>query len=241
MIEELLPGVSESILNLLIFIAFIVTGISLTTRNKKVVDFLVAKQQSIGGKILTTILLGFLIIATLQFVLVVADARMSIGDSIAIFAAILAGPAVGIVVGLIGGIYRIFLGGWSAIPSGLAITSAGIIGAYLWYKGYRIRTISMNQITAAIIIVGIWEVVHTEIYIPLLGTKPFMEALVIMTSSFVIPMATVNMIGIGMFLLLCRDAIEARKREERLEEEIIRWQKVAKALEKYKEVKQKKK
>jgi LytS/YehU family sensor histidine kinase len=239
MMIEMLMGLTESLFNLLLFIVFGIAGIFLITRSRKVVNFLAAKKQSASGKIIATIILGLFIMAASQFAKVVKDARVNVRDFIAIFACILAGPVVGIVVGLVGGIYTFYLGGWEAIPSGLATISAAVMGAYLWYKGYQIRTINTKQITTVILLTGIWEIIHTEVYIPLLGTKPFMEALRIMTENFVLPMVTINMLGIGMFVLLCKDVIEGRMREEKLEEEAVRWKKVVEALERYRKAKRK--
>ncbi|MEM7825705.1 MAG: LytS/YhcK type 5TM receptor domain-containing protein [Candidatus Aenigmatarchaeota archaeon] len=200
-----------------------------------------AEKQSIKGKILAIITLGLFVMIVLQFTMVVAGTKVNVQDSITIFAAIVAGPASGIIVGLIGGAHRIYLGDWSSLPSGLATISAGIIGAYLWYKGYRIRNITADKIGKVIILVGLWEVVHTEVYVPLLGAKPLAEGFIIMTTNFMIPMVAVNMLGIGLFLLLCKDAIEARKREEKMEHEIEKWRKVAEALKMYRKVKKRRK
>ena len=155
------------------------------------------------GKIIVLVLAGVAIIAASEYAFPVAGALINFRDSIAISSSILAGPVVGIIVGLIGGFYRMSMGGWSALPCGLATILASFIGAYLWrYKGYRIKNITSKQILTAIIITGIWEFIHLEIMVPVLGAKPMMEAFTIMTNSFLLPMAMMNMLGTLIILLL---------------------------------------
>jgi LytS/YehU family sensor histidine kinase len=79
--------------------------------------------------------------AASQYAIVVAGTRVNVRDCIAIFAGILGGPIAGIAVGLIGGIYRMTLGGWTAIPCGLATISAGFIGSWLSKPEWRKMTI----------------------------------------------------------------------------------------------------
>ena len=154
-------------------------------------------------KIIVAILASIAIIAASECALSVAGALINLRDAIAISSGILAGPVVGIIVGFIGGLYRMRMGGWSAFPCGLATILASFIGAYLWrYKDYRIKNITSKQILTTIIITGIWEFIHLEIMIPLLGTKPMMEALTIMTNSFLLPMILINMLGTLVILLL---------------------------------------
>jgi LytS/YehU family sensor histidine kinase len=129
---EFMLTLGQSLFNLLVFITFSITGLYLLSRYKKVVDFLIAKKTGIKGQIVVIIVAGILIILASQYAIVVAGARVNVRDCIAIFAGMLAGPLAGISVGLIGGIYRMSLGGWTAIPCGLATIVAGFIGAWLY-------------------------------------------------------------------------------------------------------------
>ena len=49
---------------------------------------------------------------------------------------LIGGPVVGIGAGLIGGLQRLAMGGWTAVPSALALVAAGVAGGavFLLYK-----------------------------------------------------------------------------------------------------------
>jgi len=229
-VEQNLINLLKIMANLIVFTSIIVTTLYILFKIPKFTDFLVAKKQKMLWKAIVTIFLCFLIMAASRYalLLVAGGARVNIRDSIAILAAIIAGPISGIIVGLTGGIYRIFLGGWTALPCGLATITISIIASYLAkYKGYRTRVLSLRKIINIAIIAGIWEVIHTLIYVPLLGSKPVLEAFILMVQKAVIPMTITNMLGIATFLLICTDSVIRRKSlEERkvyssmLEEEV---------------------
>lgn len=134
---EFVVTLGKSLFNLLVFITFSITGLYLLSRNKKFVDFLMAKKPGIKGQIVVVIVAGILIILASQYAIVVVGARVNVRDCIAIFAGLIAGPVAGISVGLIGGIYRMSLGGWTAVPCGLATIVAGFIGAWLYEPRWR--------------------------------------------------------------------------------------------------------
>jgi len=138
--NDLLISLGQTMFNLLVFVSFSVTIIYLLTKNKRFADFLVSEKPKIKYQIIAVILFGIIIILASKYAIIVMGARINIRTCIAIFSGILAGPAAGIAVGLIGGIYRMALGGWSALPCGLATIGAGMIGAYLYkYKNYKIH------------------------------------------------------------------------------------------------------
>ena len=220
----------QTLFHLFVFISFSVTALYALTKYKAFVDFLAAKKPKIKSQIITILFLGVLIILASKYAIIIMGARVNVRDCIAIFAGILAGPAAGIIVGLIGGIYRITLGGWTAIPCGLATMGAGMIGAYLYkYKGYKINSITLKQIGIIVIIMGIWEFIHVDILAPILGEKPILEALSIMNPNIILPMALLNMIGIAILLLVCKDAKDLRE-SIKIKEDAIRADAKAKKL-----------
>lgn len=219
--EQLLINLPKIMANLIVFTSIIVTTLYILFKIPTFTDFLVAKKQKMLWKAIVTIFLCFLIMAASHYALflVAGGARVNIRDSIAILAAIIAGPISGIIVGLTGGIYRILLGGWTAIPCGLATITISIIASYLaQYKGYRIRVLNLRQIRNISIIAGIWEIIHTLIYVPLLGSKPVHEAFILMVQRAVIPMTITNMLGLATFLFICTDSVMRRKSQEEREE-----------------------
>ncbi len=231
--NEALILLGQTLFHLFVFVSFSVTALYALTKYKAFVDFLVAKKPKIKSQIITILLLGALIILASKYAIIIMGARVNIRDSIAVFAGILAGPAAGIAVGLIGGIYRMILGGWTAIPCGLATIGAGMIGAYLYkYKGYKIKNINFKQIGTTVLIMGVWEFIHVDILAPLLGEKPILEALSIMNPDIILPMALLNMVGIGIVLLVCKDAKDLRETTKIREDAIITGAKAKKLLEK---------
>lgn len=260
----------QSLFNLLVFITFSITGLYLLRRHKTFIDFLMAKKPGIKGQIVVIIVAGILIILASQYAVDVAGARVNVRDCIAIFAGMLGGPVAGISVGLIGGIYRMSLGGWTAIPCGLATIVAGFIGAWLyeprWRKimipavaigigfaggiyrysigmewwgaaicvlfvmfagflciksakeGYRIKALTTRQIGTVALITGIWEFIHINIFCPFLGGKATVEAFSILTTHFLFPMTTINVLGILTFLFVCREATIVRQQALKLKQ-----------------------
>lgn len=206
----------QTLFDLLIFIALCIIVLHFLTKWKKFVEFLVAEKPGIKGQLIGIIVAGLLIMVA-SHITITVGARTNVRDCIAIFSAILAGPMVGITVGFIGGIYRTSLGGWTAIPCGLATICAGIIGAYLSHKGYKIRDMTLKQVGIITLITGIWEVIHIDVFVPLLGTKPVMEAFQLMTENILFPMTLINMLGIATLLLICRDSAIIRQSHEELQ------------------------
>jgi len=220
--NELLISLGQTIFNLLVFVSLSVTTIYLLTKNKRFADFLVSEKPKIKYQIIAVILFGIIIILASKYAIIIMGARVNIRTCIAIFSGIIAGPAAGIAVGLIGGIYRMSLGGWTALPCGVATISAGLIGAYLYkYKGYKIKNITFRQIWIITIIAGVWEFIHVDIFVPLLGEKPILEALSIANTNLLLPMALLNMLGIAILLLVCKDGKEL-KASIKIKEDAIR-------------------
>jgi len=216
-LQEILIAYRQTLSSLVVFIAFCIIVLHFLTKWKKFVDFLVAEKPGIKGQ-LTGILVAGLVIMAASHITITVGARTNVRDCIAIFSGIIGGPLAGITVGLIGGIYRTSLGGWTAIPCGLATICAGIIGAYLSHKGYKIRDMSLRQIGIITLVTGIWELIHIDVFVPLFGAKPMMEAFQLMTENILFPMTFINMLGIATLLLICRDSAIIRNQQEHITE-----------------------
>ncbi len=123
-------------------------------------------------------------------------AVVNMRTGITVTSTVLLGPISGIVVGLIGGLYRYSLGGWTALPCGLATATSGFISATLLYL-YKRKTqeikISYRLIIIATIFTAFWEAVHLAVFVPLLGEKPTNEAFTIMVHNFLLPMGISNL------------------------------------------------
>ncbi len=153
--------------SLWILVATTIAAVYILSKKKEVAEFLVSPKKPLVGRIVATALFSLLIMAASEFALVVAGARVNVRDAIAFLAAFIIGPVEGLIVGLIGGLYRIHLGGWTAVACGLATISAGIIAWYLAkYKNFNVIKMSKKQIYLAVLAIILWETIHIQVYVP---------------------------------------------------------------------------
>lgn len=118
---------------------------------------------------------------------------------------LLGGPIVGLGAGLIAGIHRYALGGFTALACTLAVILAGITAGYFSKK--RIK--KGGEITSlyAVKIGMTLEVV--QMFIILAVAKPFEQAL-LLVQFISIPMILVNGFGMLLFMFIIRDKENAR-------------------------------
>lgn len=111
----------------------------------------------------------------------------------AIVAGIIGGPYVGLVVGLIAGTQRYFLGGFTAKACAIATVSEGLIGGL----GSRFsRGDSINNKTA--FFTGILAML-SEMFIILITAKPYSQAIEL-EKVIAVPMIVINTLGVIIFL-----------------------------------------
>ncbi|MTV48897.1 sensor histidine kinase [Heliobacillus mobilis] len=114
-----------------------------------------------------------------------------------VLAGLLGGPAAGIGAGLIGGIHRYSMGGFTALACALSTVTEGLIGGLI----RRYHPHSLNGLSA--FITGL--VAETlQMLIILTVAKPFEDAVTLVTHIGV-PMILVNATGIAVFVLLIQD------------------------------------
>ena len=119
-------------------------------------------------------------------------------------AGLLGGPIVGLGAGLIGGIHRYFLGGFTCIPCALATVIAGLAGGiiYKWRKGEFVG------IPGAVLFALLMESFHMGLV--LLIARPFSQALEVVRLVS-LPMILANTIGMAIFALILSNLIKERK------------------------------
>ncbi len=176
--------------------------IYLLIKINKVKETVILRQREPIHYIVLTLLTAFftmLVIASSHasvFAFKAGGAVVNMRTGITVTSTVLLGPISGIIVGLIGGLYRYSLGGWTAIPCSIATVSSGILFSALLYF-YKRKThetkISYRLILIATIFTGLWEAVHLLILVPLLGAKPAGEAFTIMLNKFLLPMGISNL------------------------------------------------
>jgi phosphoserine phosphatase RsbU/P len=116
---------------------------------------------------------------------------------------LLGGPWVGLASGLIGGIHRYFLGGFTCVPCAIGTTVSGLAGGllFLLWKGK----------------IGIWKPVLfafimeiADMGLLLLVARPFADALRL-ASVIAMPMVLADTFGVAVFAFLLRDMKAAQK------------------------------
>ncbi len=155
-------------------------------------------------------------------------AVVNMRTGIVVTSTVLLGPISGIIVGLIGGIYRYSLEGWTAVPCGVATATSGILFALIQFF-YQHRTnerkLSFKLIIIATIFTAFWEGVHLLVLVPLLGAKAASEAFTIMINNLLLPMGISNSALTALLLILGLDLekhentfISSKENEKELQE-----------------------
>jgi sigma-B regulation protein RsbU (phosphoserine phosphatase) len=129
---------------------------------------------------------------------------------------LIGGPVVGIGAGLIGGIQRLAMGGYTAVPSALGAVAAGVAGGvvFLLYK----RRVA--PVWAAMLLAVFTESVLMGLN--LLMARPFHDALELV-KDVIVPMILVNAAGMGLFVFIVHNEERERRtaaQKERMEGEL---------------------
>lgn len=111
----------------------------------------------------------------------------------AIVAGLIGGPLVGITVGIIAGLHRYTLGGFTALSCAFSTVAEGLVGGI--FKSYIKR--GKSDIIISFIAGIIAEV--TQVIIILLLAKPF-EAAVELEKNIGLPMILINSFGVALFI-----------------------------------------
>lgn len=164
-------------------------------------------EEYVATFFLTVVFSSFNIFASTLGVKI-ENAIVNMRTGVTVVSTVMLGPVYGIIVSIVGAIYRYFMGGWTRLPCSLATVSSGLICATIVYFVRRKHgKINLNAKTILLFssFAGFWEVVHTLVYVPLFGEKAASEAFSIMLNSFVTPHVIVNAIIAGVSLLLVSD------------------------------------
>lgn len=120
-----------------------------------------------------------------------------------VVAGLLGGYRLGIGAGLIAGIHRFTLGGFTAVSCGLSTIVAGVIAGAFYRKGKNIHPL---------IALGIGSLAEAlQMSVILLISKPFEKAWMLV-SVIGLPMILANGVGVALFLLIVRTVINEQER-----------------------------
>jgi len=154
---------------------------------------------------------AFSIFGTYTGIELPGGAISSIRDLGPLVAGLVAGPLVGLGAGLIGGVQRYFLGGFTAVPCGLATILAGLIGGII----YMINKKKLIGVFYAILAAIFVELVHGGL--TLLIARPFEDALAIVYSA--IPaMMVANGMGVAICIIILEHTLKELQAVKRPEE-----------------------
>ncbi|MDD4923788.1 MAG: LytS/YhcK type 5TM receptor domain-containing protein [Dehalococcoidales bacterium] len=131
-----------------------------------------------------------------------SGAIINVRDMAPMLAGLIGGPLVGLGTGLIGGIHRFFLEGFTQIPCSLATIliglTAGCVNLWIIRQKGRIEFIKVHW---AALFAVVMELCHMGLI--LLFARPFDEALEIV-KTIVLSMTLANTIGVSLGLLLIK-------------------------------------
>ena len=155
---------------------------------------------------------GFSIFGTYIGITLPSGAISNIRDLAPIVAGLSAGPVVGLLVGLIGGIHRFFLGGFTAIPCGLSTILAGLISGGIYMLNKR----KLIGIIPGMLVAVLIECVHGGM--TLLIARPFADAIEVIKTA--IPaMMIANGLGVAISVIIIHHNIEVEARKVIVENE----------------------
>lgn len=198
-----------TMVNLLVFVSVCVFIIYIASKSKLVIEFVTAETPEKNGLLAAIIFMSFAVMMASQYSTPIYGAKTNIRDAIVIFSTIIGGPVCGVIAGIVGGIYRYTLGGWTALPCAAATILAGILSALIVSKTkFRPGNITVKNTAYWALFAGVWEIIHVLIMVPLLGEgKSFMEAFAIVGQTIALPMILMNVIAIVVFLSLLKDMV----------------------------------
>ncbi|MCJ7655653.1 MAG: hypothetical protein MUO97_10240 [Dehalococcoidia bacterium] len=183
---------------------FIFVFMEIIARIKHIQRVIVKKAKWRDKAIFIVIFGGFSIFGTYAGIPLASGAVVNIRDFAPMVAGLTAGPIIGLAVGLIGGMHRLLLGGFTCIPCGLATVLAGLIGGAIHYfnKGKLIG------ILQGVLLAVFVELLHGGL--TLLIARPFAEALEVI--KIAIPaMMLANALGMAIAIIILENTKELRK------------------------------
>lgn len=135
----------------------------------------------------------------------VLGAIANVRDLGPMIAGLTCGPVVGIIAGLMGGIHRLTLGGFTGLACSSATVISGIIGGSVYWlnKGKFVGLYSVP-------LMGGMELLHMALTLVL--SQPFSSAVTVV-QAVIIPMVLTNSIGIFIFAMFVLNLINEKKTE----------------------------
>ncbi|MHB8085289.1 MAG: LytS/YhcK type 5TM receptor domain-containing protein [Dehalococcoidia bacterium] len=163
---------------------------------------MLVKKLSVLDQVILAVIFGLFAIYGTYTGIQTSGAIANIRNMGPMIAGLLAGPWVGLGAGLIGGVHRYFIGGFTAVPCAIGTITSGLVGGLLWilWKGN----------------IGIWKptlfaflMEAADMGLLLLLARPFADALKLV-SVISLPMILADTLGILIFAFLLKDLKQAQ-------------------------------
>jgi sigma-B regulation protein RsbU (phosphoserine phosphatase) len=186
---------------------FIFVFMEIVSRIDTIQRVMIDKGKWLDKIVFAVIFGGFSIFGTYVGIPLESGAIVNIRDFAPIMAGLTAGPLMGLAVGLIGGIHRLFLGGFTCVPCSLATVLAGVIGGLVhnFHKGKLVGI--LEGILVAIVV----ELVHG--LLTLLIARPLSDAIEVIKVA--IPaMMLANGLGVAVGVIILEHTKELRALRE---------------------------
>jgi sigma-B regulation protein RsbU (phosphoserine phosphatase) len=117
---------------------------------------------------------------------------------------LIGGPLVGLGAGLIGGIHRYLLGGFTCVSCSISTVIAGLLGGVI----YQIKKGEFIAVWQAVLFAIFVELLHMGL--TLLIARPYDQALAVV-KDVIIPMTGANALGMAIFAFMVHNLIVERK------------------------------
>lgn len=166
---------------------------------------LLSHTESLKERILLTLLFTAISIFGTYSAIEVQGALANIRVIGAVIAGLFGGPWMGASVGLLSGLHRWSLGGFTGLACGLSTFTEGIFAGlvYRYYRGRRIGWLP------ALVTGALAEIL--QMIIILAVARPF-DAALSLVQVIALPMITVNSLGIAIFTMIVNNAQEEEER-----------------------------
>ncbi|HAS04634.1 MAG TPA: hypothetical protein DCR71_02575 [Dehalococcoidia bacterium] len=177
-----------------------------------------SRKAGFNDKLTVIVIFGlFSVFCTYMGTELPSGAIINVRDMAPMLAGLVGGPLIGLGAGLIGGIHRLFLEGFTQIPCSLATIliglTAGCINLWIIRQKGRIDFIKIHW---AALFAIVMELFHMGLI--LLIARPFDEALEIV-KTIILSMTLANTIGVSLGLLLIKKMAIDKYISERIKKE----------------------
>ena len=196
----------ELLLTLVEKICVIVVIAYLITRTKYFMEIL-DKKFTLKNRVILILIFGAVSIFGTYSGIEIFGAFANVQDLGPMIAGLIGGPVIGVGAGLIGGVHRYFLGGFTCVPCSLATVLAGLFGGIV----YLLRKGKFIGVPGAVLFAALMETFH--MILVLIIARPYSEAVVIV-KDFSIPMIFSNSLGMFFFAFIISNLIKERETAE---------------------------